>query len=554
MHEPSNVRTPRFAAVACTCGLVLSAFCFDALAKADSTHDSGWVLQVSAFAQRDNALALKDKLDELGFEARIVTSGGAGEQRYRVITGHAASPEELHALRKSVEQQTGVLGYIRPEPMADADVNSDSDPVEELFAAPRSAYLLAQAVVVPPGGESIGSNPTHSYDRGLFRTPQETLDSNQGFAAAGLRIIPTLGLSLGHDDNITAAAQDEISSSFYIISPAIRVQLPLDHSLLAVTAAYDVTRYPDSSIDNRDSWYLRGDWAWDISTRQDLKLFAIYSEGADQRGEGRRQGDAGLIALDPDEWQRLGFGGLWDYGALGSHGRLTLQAGASDIEYTNNRGGVVPGTRGTAALDRDWWYSGATFYWRVAPKTSLLAEYLHSDISYQESVQSDSTEDSYLLGVTWDASARTSGTVKYGVQKKDFDDPTQASYDGPSWAATLSWRPRTYSVLKLSATRNTQEPDGNGDFVLRQDVWLSWLHDWNGSARIGTTIDLGYGEDDYRPGDRSDDLFFWGIAARYTFNHHLRFGASVRGTNRDSQEAQFNYDRRVYLLTLEVTY
>ena len=276
MHKPSYIRTPRFAALACTCVLVLSTFCFDALAKADSTHDSGWVLQVSAFAQRDNALALKDQLDELGFEARVVTSGGAGEQSYRVITGHAATPEGLHALRKLVQQQTGLLGYIRPDPRADAAVNTASDPntVEESFAAPRSAprsaHLLAQAVAVPPGGESPGSNPTRGYDWGMFRTPQETLDSNQGFAAAGLRIIPTLGLSLGHDDNITAAVQDEISSSFYIIAPAVRLQLPLDHSLLALTAAYDVTRYPDSSVDNRDAWYLRGDWAWDISTRQDL--------------------------------------------------------------------------------------------------------------------------------------------------------------------------------------------------------------------------------------------------------------------------------------------
>jgi hypothetical protein len=430
--------------------------------------------------------------------------------------------------------------------------NSGADPPGSgLFAAPRVSYLLAQAA--PPAGTSdVAPMRVSGYDPGLSRTPQEEIDSMPGFTLGNMPVIPTIGLSLGYDDNVTMASRDEISSMFYMISPAVRWEIPSDRSVLSLSAAADIVRYEDSPIDDRESWSLRGDWVWDVSNRQNLGLFAEYREGVDRRGEGRRQGDAGLIPLDKDEWERLGIGGTWDYGAVGARGRLTLDAGAWGLEYTNNREGLTPDDPGTTALDRDWRYLGGTFFWRVAPKTSLLADYRFVDTDYKTAVGSSSEMHTWGLGLTWDASARTTGRIQYGNQKRKFDDPTKQSYDGPAWMASVSWRPRTYSVFTLSGTRSTQEPDGNGDYVLRQDITLSWLHDW--ATRFGTTVDIGYGEDDYRPDGRADDIFYWGVGARYTFNQHFRFGASVTGYDRNSEVPEFEYQRMVYLLTLEASF
>jgi len=422
--------------------------------------------------------------------------------------------------------------------------------VREVFDEPELKVLLAQA-----GGDMpMDPSPktTTGYDPMLSRTPQEEIDSMPGFTMAGLQIIPTIGLSLGYDDNITRANIDEISSWFYMISPAIRAELPSDHSVLAVTATANIVRYQDSSRDDRNAWNLRGDWIWDISTRQNLGLFATYTEGADPRGTGRRQGDVGLIPLDPDEWKRFGYGGMWDYGAVGSRGRLTINAGSTDLTYTNNRIGLEPGSTGTRALDRDWQYIGGTFYWRVAPKTSLLADYMYTDMNYKESTESDSQIHTWMLGATWDATARTSGRISYGNQKRKFADPTKEDYSGPAWMASIDWRPRTYSLFTLAGTRNTQEPDGNGDYVLRQDITLSWLHDW--ATRFGTMVDIGYGTDNYKPDGRKDDIWYWGVGARYTFNQHFRFGASINGYDRSSDIEQYSYNRLVYLLTLEASF
>lgn len=517
----------------------------------DPEHD--WVLQLGYFANLDNAVALQEVLAELGFDASLVATGQPGDQRYRVISGRADAPASLDELRDRIEQHTGQQGFATRDPLAGGTARAvagetrharptQADPQ----ANPQSNYFAQTA---PGTADDSGPMRTSNYGAGSRRSVQGDIPSMPGFSLAGLQVVPTIGLGLGYDGNITMADRDEISSWFYLIAPAIRIEMPADHSVLALSAGADIVRYQDSPRDDREPWWVRGDAIWDVSTRQKLALFADYGDGVDRRGESRRRGDAGLIPLDPDEWKRFGYGGAWDYGAAGARGGLRLRAGAYDLDYTNNREGSLPGSLGTRLLDRDWWYAGGTFSWRVAPKTALLLDYLHRDVSYDEAPASDSQIDTWMLGATWDATARTSGTVKFGSEKRDFADPAKEDYDGAAWQASVRWRPRTYSAFTLTATRNTREPDTNADFLLREDIVLSWVHDW--ASRFGTTMDIGYGEDDFRPNGPTEDLFYWGVGARYAFSQHLRFGVSVTSYHRDSGAAQFDFDRRVFLLTAE---
>lgn len=517
----------------------------DSSAESQQSLEKQWALELGFFSNLQTALDFKEQLIESGFDIQVVSTGVPGEQEFRVVGGWADSPEELDKLRSEIENATGDRGYVVQNPYLENQQQVAEEDGENPSEQPRARYLLAQAGNAQPmGGEGMGSSGISRNNPNVFRTPQEEIDSIPGFTAAGLNIIPTIGLSIGYDDNITRANIEEIDSFFYMISPAIRVELPSDRSILALTAAVDVLRYTDSEIDDSDNWYVRGDWAWDPSTRQDFNLFAQYGEGTDPRGTGQRQGDEGLLPIDPDDWNRWDYGGLWRYGAIGARGKLEIMAGGSDLEYTNNR-------ERTYLLDRDWQYVGGTFYWRVAPKTSALAEVIYTDIDY-DVADTDSTETSWLLGMTWEASARTSGTIRYGNEKKKFDNPELEGYNGPTWLASASWQPRTYSMFTLTTTRRTQEPDGDGDYVLRQDISLAWLHDW--APRFGTAVDVGYGEDDYRPTTRKDHIWYWSVGARYTLNPHFRFGGSVQGFNRDSDIEQYNYKRHIYMLTLEASF
>ena len=103
-----------------------------------------------------------------------------------------------------------------------------------------ASLACAQAEQASSAGTSTAG--TNSYDPVLNRTPQEEVDSSFGFTTAKMQIIPSLGLSFGYDDNVTLAPVNEISSTFYMISPAVRVEIPTNNSVIIVTGVADVIR------------------------------------------------------------------------------------------------------------------------------------------------------------------------------------------------------------------------------------------------------------------------------------------------------------------------
>lgn len=368
-----------------------------------------------------------------------------------------------------------------------------------------------------------------------------TAQEQHGISLGQTKILPTLGITFGHDDNLTFANDNEIESEFFVISPGVRWEIPSDNSILTFTYEAELGRYTDSSIDDYDDQLLRADYLYDPTSRTDIGLFAELREGHDGRGTGARQGDLGLLDLEPDEYDVFGFGGYWHYGAAGARGRLELEASHSEREYDNNR-------EFTIFRDREEDHLGGAFFLRIRPKTAAFLEVSWTDIDY-DFASLDNEETHYFAGIRWELTARTAGTVKYGHLKKDFDDPSRENYSGSTWGASIEWKPRTYSTFTLTATKETEETDGFGDFILRDDISLDWVHDW--SSRFNTTVEIGFGTDDHRPNIRKDDVNYWGISGRWQLNRHIQLGIGWTNYDRDSSVSEFNYDRNVWRLTFE---
>ena len=373
----------------------------------------------------------------------------------------------------------------------------------------------------------------------------------EGISLGQFRLLPTIGVSWGHDDNVTFAngaleETTEVSSDFWAVSPGIRLELPSDRSILTVTWQGEYGEYDNSPIDDYFTWSLRGAWDYDPTSRTSLGVFAEWREDRDRRGQGRTQGNLGLDPFDPDEYDLISYGGYFDYGAVGSRGRLEVELARTEREYQNNRDF-------TRFLDRDDDHFGATFFLRIRPKTSLLVEANWTDIGYRFTIPSaeslDNTEKRIYLGVAWDVSARTSGRIQYGVLDKDFDDPLVEDYDGETWRAAVTWLPRTYSNFTLTATRETDESDGFGDYVLREDISLDWTHQW--ATRFNTIVEYGVGTDEHQPVFREDDLTYWGVSARWQINQYFQLGLGYQDYERESNEQEFSHERKVWLLTLE---
>jgi hypothetical protein len=363
-----------------------------------------------------------------------------------------------------------------------------------------------------------------------------------GFPVGPLVVYPGIDLAVGHDDNLFLRPVDRTSSSFTVVSPYVRAEARPGPHKFDFALRIDDGRYYSSAADSYTDYSLLGNGDLVFSGRMGLTLRAEHRHGHDPRGSTDRG-----VSATPDEYDNSGIDGVFRYGAPGARGRIEIDAGAFARRYTNNR-------LSTAASDRDTSALGGTFFWRVMPRTELLFQAQHRDIDYRLAASTlDSTEDRYLVGVKWEATAATTGTAKFGRLKKDFDSPLRQDFSGSSWDVGVRWSPLTYSVFDFVTSKQASESTGVGDTVVGTNYGVTWSHAW--SSRLRTQALASFRNDAYTGAgvSRKDDTTSFGLRVAYDFRRWLRFGAEYTHFERDSNDNAFNYKRNLLLFTVGAT-
>ena len=374
--------------------------------------------------------------------------------------------------------------------------------------------------------------------------PERAADLRAAGVQMGPAVLyPSLGLHFGRDDNIFLQPSGEKSSNIIVLIPTLDFVAVNNGQRYGLLYQAEAGRYGDSSADDYTDQRLLAEADVGLGQRGRLDLQAEYLDEHDPRGTGASEGNP-LLSDNPDVWHSTRLGATFKYGAPGARGRLDLALGAREKHYDNNRAT-------TAARDLDQGDVGVTFLYRVAPLTSLLLQATDADIDYKTATL-DSTERRYLAGVTWEATAKTSGTVKVGRQKKDFDDTARTDFSGGSWAAAVVWSPLTYSFFELSTNRRTEETNGTGNFDDKRDAALAWTHGWTSFLR--TKLSALTTKDQYKGASgvilREDKTPAYRLNVSYQIRRWLNLGLDYTTTDRNSDNNAFDYKRNVYLLSI----
>lgn len=363
-----------------------------------------------------------------------------------------------------------------------------------------------------------------------------------GIPLGPLIVYPAVEASIGHNDNLFSSNINKGSSTQNSVSPSVKAEGRAGAHTFSVSYRIDDVRYVDSPADNYTNHSLRGGANLVFSGRAGLRLRGEFRRGIDPRGSTDRASSAA-----PDEYINYGADGIFGYGAPGARGRIEIDGAAYARRYQNNR-------VSTEVSDRDATALGATFLWRVAPKTELLAltQYRRIDYVLASSTQ-DSTETRYQVGAKWEATAKTAGILKYGLLEKKFAATGRTDFSGASWDATVRWSPRTYSIVDFSSSKGTNESTGTGDFLLTQTYGVNWNHAWN--SRFSTTALASQRKDEFlgTGGGRIDKTSTFGLKFSYQWQRWLRFGGEFTVMDRVSSPSTFDYTRHLWLLTLGAT-
>jgi polysaccharide biosynthesis protein VpsM len=263
--------------------------------------------------------------------------------------------------------------------------------------APTGSELIRRNPASPLPNPDLASGAAFPAQRGFIR------------AAEPFFIYPFLGVGVGYNDNLTGVPDDRIRSAFLVVSPRVRADVKTGANIYALTYSGNYGHYFSSSANDFNEHAVVATSSNQFTARADLQAAAFYLVKQDPGGSVDRS-----FTGTPDRWHGAGATATFGYGAPSAQGRGELDLGVTDKRYQNNR-------EITEAFDVSTWNGGARFFYRIAPKTRLLAEIRYTEYDYRlSSSPLDNSEQRYLLGATWDLTAATSGTVKLGYITKRF--------------------------------------------------------------------------------------------------------------------------------------
>lgn len=307
----------------------------------------------------------------------------------------------------------------------------------------------------------------------------------------------------------------------------------------------------DALIDHR----LVGYWGTAFDKKNNLDVGFEYLKSHDARSEedpinGVRHSNN---IANPDKWQQFQAGGIYVYGTDEARGKFELATCFTCRRYDNNDQEF----RDVNIAD-----FSATLYARVSPKTHLLLQVIRSNFDYVNTMPGeyteylDSDETRYLVGATWKATRKTTGTVKVGYVDKDFDSDTKSDYSNITFDADIDWRPDNNNAVRLGYMFRPYEAidsdDGleENDLVEVQQLDLTWSHRL--TPRITTQASTYIGQDEYKPSGRSDDRYGIELGLRYKTSKFGTIGLRYFNQNRDSSVVDHDYNDQGFLLEYNI--
>jgi hypothetical protein len=359
----------------------------------------------------------------------------------------------------------------------------------------------------------------------------------QNIDVYGFNFTPTFLFSESYDDNFRELENNTQSSMITRLAPSFELKAEDRNSATRLIWQPTQYIYHDESDASYTAQRVRADSIMEFTDRHRLKLEAEY-----------RKWERTESTAVPDENDKLNnkrVGGLYTYGAKSADNQIDVGANYAELRYTNGDGVNDDKERNTTGVTTTW-------YHRIGSNTRGLLEYDHTDFDYlQANSPRSSKSDAVLGGATWDFTARTSGKVRIGYEKKNFDNSESKDLDNPTWQVDLQYKPRTYSTFTFVARQALAEGDDGADAVKSTFTQVGWRHGW--TERITTVAQAGYGQYVYEGQSRKDDLQDYNLALIYAMRRWLDIELGYRYRDNNSDAEDESYTRNVVSISFNVS-
>lgn len=302
--------------------------------------------------------------------------------------------------------------------------------------------------------------------------------------AGPFKIHPHFGIAESYTDNVfrtdTSNGGGKQSEWYTSYQPGVQVQLPImgRHKWIVDYKAY-LERYSrDSTLDVNDST-ASTNLVFDFPGGLTASVIGEVKNGHDYRGSATASLPVVGATTTINQFYNVVYGGELE---LRSQAYLKAQVQSIRWEFTGPLAGSrAPGTFGDInTRNRQERYASLAAGARIAPKTYVYMQGLLQKEDYEVNKDLDSTTYTGLLGLSWDATAKSTGYFNMGWQTRIMDQASSRGsgrFSGLYFDGSLMWRPQEQTRVVGGVYRRTNETVLGGTlYFVSTGVTLDLIH------------------------------------------------------------------------------
>jgi hypothetical protein len=343
-----------------------------------------------------------------------------------------------------------------------------------------------------------------------------------------LEIHPYLSVTETYDDNVYATSSDTKNDWITTTTPGIKLLMPFKtHSFAAEYRAsfFNYLDYTDENVTDQHAAALAD---FKFASLIGLKLGDTYDRGHEPRAA---SGSGEIVEYDKNAAKgELSYVFADRFKAQMDYTRTYLDFSSVDNEFRNRSEDLI-----------------ATYlYYRFMPKTSAFVEYDFKNVSYElEADGLDNQVQKPLLGLTWEISEMTKGTVKGGYLFKNYEEESTDNIDTWTASAELDHEFNENSSIKVVGLREVNEPNVKGTtYYITTGAFTEYTHKL--MYKVSAVARGSYGADDYNNAagttgpDRNDKTFLGGVGLKYQLRDWLEFDLNYNHLDRNSNISTYD--------------
>jgi hypothetical protein len=368
-----------------------------------------------------------------------------------------------------------------------------------------------------------------------------------GMNAGTLQFSPYASLRETLTDNVFSTSTDERHDLISALTPGIKLLYPFRTHQLDFDYHAVLTRYKTYSGDRTNDQFVTGTVDLKFGSLVDLKLSDVFMKNHYPRSSSA----TGIIEKYTNNTAKASLAYQ-----LADRSKVQLDLGQASWSFQD---------QASYFRDRRENLFAGYFFYRFQPKTSAFVEFDRMKAAYSTlSVPPlDNTMDSGLLGIKWEITRRSEGTVRIGKTWKDFKDASVQDYDAWTGSLDINHRFDELNAVKVKALREINEANLQGTrFYVTTGASVELTHRFG--YRLSGIFSGSYGTDKYSDPvldpvtltmkDRKDDTLLVGLGLKYAVKEWLDVGVDYLNRNRDSNINSSDYSEHRYSFTVSAAF